>query len=75
MPLLLSIPDQLLHIVWIDRVKNVPKVSTVGQSAFWKLGRKVLHEFFFFLHHWPESFNRKLVIKRYVNSSDLVHLK
>ena len=52
--LLLSVSDQLLEVLTLERVQNVEEVLSVRNSALWHLGGEEPHELFVSLHHGPQ---------------------
>ena len=67
--------DQLLQIIALVAVKDVIKVRSVGDAALAHLVREVSHELFIGLKHWPEPEHRDLVVKRHMDTLDIVEMQ
>ena len=70
----IGVLDNLLHVVFHERVHDVEEVGSIRQPSFRELGREILHEVLRVLHVSPQFFHRKLVIHRHVDAFYLVQL-
>ena len=53
-PLIICVTNNLLHILWLERVQNIEKIFSVWHAAFGQLVREVLLDLFVFLRHRPD---------------------
>ena len=71
-PLFICMSDQPLQIICLEGEHNIEEVFTIRNSAFRQFVREVVHDLLVWLHHWPEFFDRKLIVQRYVNPFDFI---
>ena len=68
----LGVLDELLDVVGVDCVYNIPEVLSVGHSPLWQLAGKEPHDFPIFLHHRPKRGHSQLVVERHVHAVDFI---
>ena len=71
----MSVLDQLLHVLFLKSVQNVPEVLSVWHSSLRQFAWKEPHEVLVFLHHGPKREHRQLVVERNVYALDFVQLQ
>ena len=55
--LIICVPNNLVHILWLERVQNIEKILSVRHAAFGQLVREVLLYLLVFLRHRPDVDN------------------
>ena len=50
----ICVTNDLLHILWLERVQNIEEIFSVWYAPFGQLVREVLLDLFVFLRHRPD---------------------
>jgi len=73
--LVVGVLDDVLHILPVERVSDVPEKGAVRQSFVFTWLRHVLPEVFVLHEHGVELFYGELVIVRYTHKLDLAQME